>query len=159
MRLSFRHCYTALILFFVFTAILSACSSKPKTGEGGKVSTLGTFEVTAELAEIVGDFPPNDLYDYAYVLKYDVLKVHRGHLSEKTIYVGQYNPLKPRETVADARSGEVGGDVKSFKTGDVHRMALDVPIDDFFMGGIINKYAETYSGPIYWARWTNQAAE
>jgi hypothetical protein len=148
--------YTALVLVLM----LATCApSEKKSGEDGKVTTLGQFEVTAKLAEILGEFPPNDLYDYAFVLKYDILKVHRGNIAEKTIYVGQYNPLKKRAMAADARSGEIGGDVTWFRAGDVHRLALASPIDDHFMGGIVNKYEGQVKGPIYWAIWTNQASE
>ena len=31
----------------------------------------------------------------------------------------------------DARSGEIGGTAKSFAAGDVQRMALEVPMDDY----------------------------
>jgi hypothetical protein len=34
-------------------------------------------------------------------------------------------------------------------------MALEVPIDDYYMGGIINKYFGESEDPIYWALWTN----
>jgi len=37
-------------------------------------------------------------------------------------------------------------------------MALEVPIDDYYMGGIINRYFGEETGPIYWAVWTNQAS-
>jgi hypothetical protein len=84
-----------------------------------------------------------------------VLETHRGK-APKTIYVGQYNPLKPRAEAADARSGEIGGDATEFRVGNVHRLALEVPIDDYCMAGIINKYAEQTQDPIYWAVWTNR---
>lgn len=135
------------------------CSSQPDTGEDGRVTTMGTLEVTAQLVEIPEPFPDIPLYDYAYVLKYKVLQTHRGKVNSEIIYIGHYNPLKPRDRVADVRSGEIGGNLKSFKPGDIHRMALEVPIDDFFMGGIINKYFELETGPIYWAVWTNRVIQ
>lgn len=140
-------------------AIALGCGSKPMTGEDPKVTSLGTVEVTAKLVDIKGEFPPNDLYDYAFVMKYEVLKTQRGKTEGTTIYVGHYNPLKPRTGVADARSGEVGGNITSFKVGDIHRMALASPIDEQFMGGIVNPYEGSVSGPIYWALWTNAATE
>lgn len=139
--------------------LLPTCTSAKKTGEDPNVTSLGEFEVTAKLVEIPSEFPPNDLYDYAYVLKYEVLTVHRGTIGEKTIYVGQYNPLKSRSVAADARSGEIGGDVTAFHKGDVHRMALAAPIDDHFMGGIVNHYEGQGDQLIYWAIWTNRASE
>jgi len=135
------------------------CGGAQKTdGADNNVTTMGSIEVTAKIVDITGEFPPNDLYDYAYVMKYEVIQTHRGE-APKTIYVGQYNPLKPRAEAADARSGEIGGNVKEFRVGDVHRLALEVPIDDYCMAGIINKYAEQTQDPIYWAVWTNRVVQ
>jgi len=96
------------------------------------------------------------MYDYAHVMKYEVLQVHRGQLEKDTIYVGHYNPAKRRDRVADARVPEIGGNLKRFRVGDVHRMALEVPIDDYYMGGIINKYFGQTEDPVHWAVWTNE---
>jgi len=120
------------------------------------MSTKGTIEVTAQLSDIPEPFPDLPLYDYAYVLKYKLEAVHRGKVDAETIYVGHYNPLKPRAEVADVRVKEIGGTLKRFQGGEVHRMALEVPIDDYYMGGIINKYFKDMTGPIYWAVWTNR---
>jgi len=134
-------------------ALMISCGSQtaPVSPE---LTALGTLEVTAELAAIPGAFPPNDMYDYAYVLKYRVLKVHRGQAPGGEIFVAHYNPLKPRSAVADDKSGKIGGQVELFRAGDVHRMALDQPVDQFFMGGIIDKYFGQ-PGVRYWAMWTN----
>jgi hypothetical protein len=123
-----------------------------------EVSTLGSVEVTARLEAIGGEFPPNKLYDYAYVMKYRVLKVHRGTVPDEYIYVGHYNPLKPRAEAQDKFSGKLGGNVTGFKVGDVHRMALEGPLDQHFMGGIIDKHIKE-KGPRYWAVWTERARE
>ena len=122
------------------------------------VKTMGTIEVEAELMEIPGEFPPNKLYDYAYVLKYKVIAVHRGTLDSDVIYVGHYNPLKPRDRVTDKRVQGIGGNLRSFKAGERHHMALENSIDDFYMGGIINEYHGEVEGPVYWAVWTNRAS-
>jgi hypothetical protein len=141
-------------------AILCAsCAKSAETGADEHVTALGTAEVTAELVEIPGEFIDRPMYDYAFIMKYKVLQVHRGAIDGDTIYVGHYNPLKPRAEAADARVPEVGGNVVKFRVGDVHRMALDVPIDDCFMGGIVNRYFEQGVSPIYWALWTNRATK
>ena len=150
--------YSVWLIVFVAVCCIS-CAKKMDTGEDEHVTSMCSVEITARLSEIRGEFPNIKLYDYAYVLKYHVEKVHRGTVDSGTIYVGHYNPLKPRATVADARSGDIGGNVKIFRTGDVHRMALEVPIDDYFMGGIINKYIEEETGPVYWAVWTNRVVQ
>ena len=58
-------------------------------------------------------------------------------------------------------SGEIGGSITRFRTGDLHRLALDVPIDNFCMAGIVNEYAEKEpsDAPIYWAIWSNQVVQ
>ncbi len=132
---------------------------KADTGADDKVTTLGSVEVTAQLEEVPGEIRNDPLYDYAHVMKYKVLQVHRGKVEKDIIYVGHYNPAKPRDGVADARVQQIGGNLQQFRVGDVHRMALEVPIDDYFMGGIINKYFGVVNDPIYWAVWTNKAAK
>ncbi len=141
-------------------------AASPAASAGSQVSKAGTVEVTAKLAEIRfwqdkdKDFPPNDLYDYAYIMKYDVLQTHRGKVPGKAIFVGHYNPRKPRSAAADERAKDIGGNVKSFQVGDVHHMALDLPIDEFYMGAILNKYKEEAKDPntLYWAVWTDKAS-
>lgn len=147
------------IIFAIFAmcAVFPGCSKSGGAAHDPKLSTLGTVEVTAKLVDTGGDFPPNDLYDYAHVMKYEVQQTHRGKVEGNVIYVGHYNPLKPRNAVADERVKEVGGNVTKFVAGDVHRMALVSPIDEHFMGGIVNKLPESEKGPIYWALWTERA--
>lgn len=143
----------------VVVLALAGCAGPEKTdGADDKVTMMGSVEVTAKLIDITGEFPPNDLYDYAFVMKYEVLETHRGE-APQILYVGQYNPLKSRAEAADARSGEIGGDVTEFRVGDVHRLALEVPIDEYCMAGIINKYAQQTQDPIYWAVWTNRVVQ
>ena len=98
---------------------------------------------------------PKVQYNYTTVLKYRVQDVHRGQLDADVVYVGHYNPFKPRDEAADRRAPEIGGDLETFEPGQIHRMALEVPIDDFYMGGIVNKYFDEKPDPIYWGVWTN----
>jgi hypothetical protein len=137
--------------------LLSSCGPKPATtATDPHLATNGTVEVTAELMEIPeGAIFQRDLYDYATILKYKILKVHRGQVQEPVIYVGHYNPWKPRAEAVDKRVKSIGGSVVQFRAGAIHRMALEVPIDDHFMGGIVNKYFGKDTGPLYWAVWTN----
>ena len=142
----------------------SAGGSSASDGADEKVTTLGTIEVTAKLVEIIPykeeekvTFPPNKLYDYVYVMKYEVLKTHRGGPDvPKTLLIGHYNPLKPRAKAADARAEGIGGDLKRFRAGETHRIALEPKIDEHYMGPIINKYHGKHDGEIAWAVWTNR---
>lgn len=141
--------------------LATGCERQPgssATGADAQVTTLGTIEVTARLVEVPeGAIFKRDLYDYATILKYEVLQTHRGQTHARTIYVGQYNPFKPRAEAADRRVPGIGGTARSFTAGQVQRLALDVPLDDHFMGGIVNKYFGRETGPLYWAVWTNAA--
>jgi hypothetical protein len=131
-------------------------------GSDPELSKRGDVEVTAKLVEIPKDsIFKRDLYDYANVFKYEVLQVHRGKVKGSIIYVGHYNPFKPRSEAADQRVSDMGGDLKSFRAGQVHRMALDGGMLDSgkFTGGILNKYSEEDVDPIYWAVWTNLVSE
>jgi hypothetical protein len=149
-----NHVRCAALVVFAAAAVLAGCQKHPSAGLDKELTSLGSTEVTAELLEIPGAFPPNDLYNYMYILKYRVLRVHRGNLSTPEILVGHYNPLKPRSTAADEQSGKIGGRVQRFVAGDVHRMAMDAPLDQHWMGGIIDKYFEE-KGIRYWAIWTS----
>jgi hypothetical protein len=121
-----------------------------------ELARRGSIEVTATLVEVPeGAIFERQLYNYATVLKYQVREVHRGQVKGQTIYVGHYNPFKPRSAAADERVPDVGGNLKSFRAGQVHRMALEDSMVDHFTGGILNKYSGEDADPIYWAVWTN----
>ncbi len=147
------------IMFLLLGILWASCGGQSSTGEDPEVTTRGNVEVTAELTEIRGEFIDRADYDYAFVMKYKVQKVHRGQVDQEFIYVGHYNPQKPRDGVADTRVTDVGGTLQKFRAGDVHRLALETPLDDYFMGGIVNRYFEEYTGPVYWAVWTNPVSK
>ena len=126
----------------------------------GNGTRRGSIEVTAKLVEIPeGAIFDRENYNYATVLKYQVLEVHRGRVKGDTIYVGHYNPAKPRSEVADRRVPDVGGNLKSFRAGQVHRMAMEGSMLDNFTGGILNLYSEEDTDPIYWAVRTDLVSE
>jgi hypothetical protein len=146
----------------VLAAVLFATGcSADRAGTGGpgadpELSKRGTIEVTAKLVEVPARaIFERKLYNYATVLKYQVQEVHRGRVKGDTIYVGHYNPFKPRSDAADKRVPDIGGNLKEFRAGQVHRMALEGSMLDQFSGGILNLYAEDDTDPIYWAVWTN----
>ena len=129
-----------------------SCGSPPALDR--EVTTLGTTEVSAQLLEIPGTFPANDLYNYAYVMRYRIVSVHRRQVEGTEILVAHYNPLKARIKAQDEFSGRLGGHLQRFRAGDVHRMALMSPLDQYWMGGVIDKYHKQ-KGQRYWAVWTN----
>jgi hypothetical protein len=158
-RRCIRRSLKAAPLLWPALLLIVSCARQADTGEDANVTSKGSFEVTARLEEIRGDVIDDPMYDYAHVMKYKVVQVYRGPVDTDTIYVGHYNPAKPRDRVADARVPEIGGNVRRFRVGDLHRMALEVPIDEHYMGGIINKYFGEIEDPVYWAVWTNKVTQ
>jgi hypothetical protein len=140
---------------------LTAACAQRREGFGSpsadpELARRGSIEVTARLVEVPdGAIFQRELYNYATVLKYQVLEVHRGRVRGPTIYVGHYNPFKPRSEAADRRVPDVGGHLKSFRAGQVHRMAMEDSMLDRFSGGILNLYSREDTDPIYWAVWTD----
>jgi hypothetical protein len=148
-----------LLAAFALASCNKPSGASENAGEDPQVKSLGTVEVTARLVEIPdGAIFQRDLYDYATILKYEVVAVQRGVVEKgPTIYVGHYNPWKPRAEAADKRAKGIGGTLRQFRAGQLHRMALESPMDDHFMGGIVDKYFGKHDGPSYWAVWTNAA--
>jgi hypothetical protein len=136
----------------------TACAEKREGAASvdPELARRGSIEVTAKLVEIPeGAIFKRQQYDYATILKYQVLEVHRGKVKGQTIYVGHYNPFKPRSEASDRRVTNIGGNLKSFQAGQVHHMALEGSMVDNYMGGILNKYSKEDTDPIYWAVWTD----
>jgi len=139
--------------------LLCSCHSSHGDGSDAKMTSLGTVEVTARLVEVQPKAIVNrQLYDYAAILKYEVLSVHRGALKKgDVIYVAHYNPFKPRASAADKRIKDIGGNVAAFFAGEIHRLAMEVPLDEHYLGAIVNEYFDANPSPLYWAVWTNMA--
>ena len=152
---------TRTIVGSLLLAVCLSATACARRGDGAggpdpELANRGNIEVTARLVEIPeGAIFERELYNYATVLKYEVLEVHRGKVKGQTIYVGHYNPWKPRSEASDRRVQGVGGSLKSFRPGEVHRMALDGAMVDHFSGGILNLYSSEDTDPIYWAVWTD----
>ena len=159
--MSVRTRRTVVVSLLLAAGLTAAACAERREGAASpapdpELAKRGSIEVTARLVEIPeGAIFQRELYNYATVLKYQVLEVHRGKVKGQTIYVGHYNPFKPRSEAADRHVKEVGGSLKSFRAGQVHRMALDESMFDRFTGGILNKYSGEDTDPIYWAVWTN----
>lgn len=146
----------ALLLGVLLGVSCDRQNGNPPSAADPELSKRGSVEVTAQLLEIpAGAIFKRDLYDYTTILKYKMTKLHRGSVKEEVIFIGHYDPWKPRSEAADKKVNNIGGNLKQFRAGQTHRMALEVPIDDHFMGGIVNKYFGQDTGPLYWAVWTD----
>ena len=105
-------------------------------------------EVTAKLVEIPSKMPPDDLYDYAYVMRY---QVQGGALDKQFILVAHYKPLVPRSKIKDKMKAQVGGKLRSFNQGDVHKLKLAVDLKAIWKGALVDEYAATdHKSVRYW---------
>ncbi|HYP87239.1 MAG TPA: hypothetical protein VEQ59_03785 [Polyangiaceae bacterium] len=105
-------------------------------------------EVTAKLVEIPSKMPPDDLYDYAYVMRY---QVQGGPLDKQLILVAHYKPLVPRAKIKDKMKDKVGGKLRSFNQGDVHKLKLSADLKAIWKGAIVDEYAATDRNSVrYW---------
>lgn len=108
----------------------------------------GSIEVTAKLVEIPSKMPPDDLYDYAYVMRY---QVQGGALDKQIILVAHYKPLQPRSKIKDKMKEHVGGKLRSFSQGDVHKLKLSSDLKSIWKGALVDEYSATDRKSIrYW---------
>lgn len=104
--------------------------------------------VTAQLVEIPSSFPPDDLYDYAYVMRY---LVTNGPLEKQQILVAHYKPRVPRSKIKDAMKAHVGGKLRSFTQGDTHKLKLTPDLKAIWKGALVDEFAATDRKSIrYW---------
>jgi hypothetical protein len=96
-----------------------------------------TVEVTARLVKIPGKFPPDELYDYAYVMQY---QVQGGPLDQQNILVAHYKPRRPRAAIDDGMKKHVGGSLRRFDTGALHRMTLTAKVRDVWKGAVVDEF-------------------
>ncbi len=123
-------------------------------GMAGLAHAGEKLEVTAKLVDIAKKFPPDDLYDYAFVMKYQVTG---GDMDGKTLYVAHYKPRVPRSKIKDKMKKYVSGNLKKFKVGDVHRLALDPDLKKIWSGAIHDEYFATdRTSPRYWCLEANK---
>lgn len=149
---------------------LSACNKQDAAGGGSdkaagvaaaaaagitaKPPVEGELVLTATLKDISGPFPANDIYNYAYVMRYEVGKVIQGTYGDAEVLVGHYNPRLARAEVKDEQDPKVGGNVKSFQVGDVHYLVL-TPMDKTWTGAVEDDYYQDKRDR-YWALWADK---
>jgi len=138
-------------------------ANRVQTGEDEMVTRVGRIEVTARLIERPEQFPALGAYRYTYVLKYQVLQVHRQDPQRKyelksgdEIFVGHYKPWLPRSKIKDSDWGEepLGGKLTRFVVGEAHRMALDYELQDLAPSGALD-YCFPQGVNRFFAIWVN----
>jgi hypothetical protein len=120
---------------FLAAALLSSVSVLPFAH-----AEAAPIEVTAKLVEIPSKMPPDDLYDYAYVMRYEV---QGGSLDKQIILVAHYKPLQQRSKIKDKMKGRVGGKLRSFTQGDVHKLKLSPDLKSIWKGALVDEYSAT----------------
>ncbi len=138
----------------VFSAFAADAAAKPAAKTAVKpaaAKVADTLVIEGRVLEIPGKFPPNDLYNYVYIMKYRVIKVVKGVYAEKDILVGHYNPLIPRSQVKDAKMKKyVAGNVEKFEVGAKHKLTLIKSIGTVWQDAIEDEYFDA-TGDKYFA--------
>jgi hypothetical protein len=123
---------------------LCGVASLASTAQAGDAA----IEVTAKLVEIPSKMPPDDLYDYAYVMRY---QVQGGPLDKQFLLVAHYKPLIPRSKIKDKMKAQVSGKLRSFNQGDLHKLRLAADLKSIWKGALVDEYAATDHKSIrYW---------
>jgi hypothetical protein len=134
----------ALAVGLLFAAPAPAADPAP-----APAPAAGPQVVTAKLVEIPSKFPPDDLYDYAYVMRYEV---QGGALDKQSILVAHYKPRQPRAKIKDAMKPHVGGKLRNFVKGDVHKLKIDPGLKKLWTGALVDEFAATDRKSVrYWA--------
>jgi hypothetical protein len=119
----------------VFAALI-LCASSSQAGEPAGTPTT-TMDVTARLTKIPGKFPADDLYDYVYVMQY---QVEGGTMDKQTILVAHYKPLRARNQIEDNMKKVVGGSLKRFEVGARHRLTLTPEMRKVWKGAVVDEF-------------------
>ncbi|MES1205987.1 MAG: hypothetical protein ABUS79_08615 [Pseudomonadota bacterium] len=144
----------AAALALVGTAALLARQSAPRAADAPPPAGENLV-VTAKLVEIPTKFPPDDLYDYADVMRYEIIG---GPKDKQSILVAQYKPRQPRSKIGDQMKAHVSGKVRSFKQGDVHKLQLAPNLKTIWKGALVDEFAASDRKSVrYWALVTDPA--
>ena len=139
---------TDLTRWFLAAVVVSlGCFACPQSSQSqadhGEVIT-----VTAKLVEIPSKPPPDDLYDYAYVMRYQVMG---GPLDKTSILVAHYRPLVPRSKITGKMKAFASGKLRSFVQGDVHKMKLSPGLKQIWKGELVDDFEATdHKSVRYW---------
>jgi hypothetical protein len=110
----------------------------PPPPPAGAPAPGALVNVTAKLVEIPGKFPDDDLYDYAYVMKY---VVEGGPMDKQTIFVAHYKPRQPRSAIKDKMKSVVSGKVRTFHQGDRHKLQLTANLKSVWKGALVDEFS------------------
>ena len=134
--MTFRRSFHLPILVLTLSAIFVAGAPHEARADGA----AAPINVTAKLVEIPSKFPPDDLYDYAYVMRYQVIG---GPMDKQSILVAHYKPRQPRSAIKDQMKKVVSGKLRSFHQGDVHKLQLAPNLKAIWQGALVDEFAAT----------------
>jgi len=117
----------------------SAAEAQKQAAEVARAQAA-PIEVTAKLLEIPSKMPPDDLYDYAYVMRYEVTD---GPMKGQSIFVAHYKPRQARSAIKDQMKKVVSGKVRTFHQGDVHKLQLTPDLKSVWKGALVDEFAAT----------------
>jgi hypothetical protein len=123
----------------LLTLALAAATAGPAAA-ADPAAAPAPVTVTAKLVEIPSKFPPDDLYDYAYVMRYEVAG---GPLDKQSILVAHYKPRQQRSKIKDKMKPFVAGKVRSFQVGDSHKLKLSPDLKKIWTGALVDEFAAT----------------
>jgi hypothetical protein len=128
---------------FVFAAVVVLASatlsgSLRAADPPPAAAPAGHLTVTAKLVEIPGKFPDDELYDYAYVMRYVVVG---GPMDKQPIFVAHYKPKQPRAAIKDKMKSVVSGKVRAFHQGDLHKLELTPELKSVWKGALVDEFS------------------
>jgi hypothetical protein len=137
---------------WLLLSLFAACFAYPSSGRSEPAPAApvpsAPAVVTARLVEIPGKPPPDDLYDYAYVMRYEVIG---GSKDKASILVAHYKPLLPRSKITGKMKTQVGGKLRSFVKGDIHKLTLTSDLKKIWKGPLIDEFEATDRSSVrYW---------
>ncbi len=139
----------AMLLLSAAVAHRAARADGPAAAPPATPPATAPITVTAKLIEIPGKFPDDELYDYAYVMKYQVIG---GPMDKQMILVAHYKPRQPRSAIKDKMKSVVSGKVRSFHVGDVQKLQLTANIKSVWKGPVVDEFGATdHKSPRYFA--------
>jgi hypothetical protein len=127
-------------LFMTLALSAGVLGTSIPTAHAEAPAPAATLTVTAKLVEIPSKFPSDDLYDYAYVMRY---QVQGGAMDKQFILVAHYKPLQARSKIKDKMKKYVSGKVRSFHVGDVQKLQLTPDLKSVWKGALVDEFAAT----------------
>jgi hypothetical protein len=136
-----QHARSVIAHLSTLTLLLACVGALALRASGSHAqATSEVLMVTAKLVEIPSKPPPDDLYDYAYVMRYEVIG---GPLDKTSILVAHYKPLLPRSKIKDKMKAYVSGKLRSFVQGDVHKLKLSPELKKIWKGALVDDFGAT----------------